>query len=381
MDMSATENLKIVKNANQEMLDYFNNSYVEKLELVQRLKTEQFELKVKIDELVKTLDVYSFKSSAGHNVFSPFSATTTSQEEKATQIELKLHDLTEVKFSLDEKIHSIQQEIDEEKLRINSLTDANSRLDRLLTNLNEEFKDMADSEPEEEQEEEEILPVINHGINILRLNEYSKKKLADELTDTILEQLRGNKHKLEILSWMLMSDVNRAKVTLSELIDATDIVSNALDTIIHNLSDNIDINEPLWTLLDDTIFAYKEAHPECVIESDIDCPEYDLNIPEVVTSSLIYIIKELFDNIFKHSNANRVVIKIFISSRLVNVYLNDNGVGIDSNYNHLSPWHSGLHKIQEIIYLLNGQFKIDGDIISGTNVSFSFPVDGNGSDA
>ena len=51
MDISTTENLKTVRDSNQEILDYFNELYVEKLEQIQTLKTEQFELKIKIDEL------------------------------------------------------------------------------------------------------------------------------------------------------------------------------------------------------------------------------------------------------------------------------------------------------------------------------------------
>ena len=50
-----------MRDSNQEILDYFNELYVEKLEQIQTLKTEQFELKIKIDELMKTLEVYSFK--------------------------------------------------------------------------------------------------------------------------------------------------------------------------------------------------------------------------------------------------------------------------------------------------------------------------------
>ena len=90
MDNSSIESLKLVRSTNQDLLNFFNDSYISKLEQVQSLKTEEFELKAKIDQLIKTLDVYSFKTSTGHNVFSPFSANTTSQQEKATQIELQL---------------------------------------------------------------------------------------------------------------------------------------------------------------------------------------------------------------------------------------------------------------------------------------------------
>ena len=68
------------------------------------------------------------------------------------------------------------------------------------------------------------------------------------------------------------------------------------------------------------------------------------------------------------------MIKIYINSRMIDVYVNDNGVGINADYLTSSPWHSGLHRLHEIIQLLGGKVQIDGDIISGTNVRFSFPV-------
>jgi two-component system sensor histidine kinase DegS len=175
----------------------------------------------------------------------------------------------------------------------------------------------------------------------------------------------------------MKSDVNRAAVTLSEIQASNTALTKAVEAIINNLNNNIDTDESICTLLDDTIFEYKEKHPECVIEADIDCQEEEPFIPEIITINLIYVIRELLDNAFKHSNANRIIINIFISETLIDVSINDNGVGIDSNYNHLSPWYSGLHKIQEIIHLLNGQIKIEGDIISGTTVHFAFLVDEN----
>lgn len=375
METSTTESLRTVQKVNQEMLDYFNSSYVRKLEQVQNLKTEQFELKVKIDELMKTRDIYSFKTSTGHNVFSPFSTAVTGQQEKAEQIETQLHDLMEVKLSLDQRIAGLEKEIDDLKNRLLILNTSNKKLDELLAESDEAETETQDGAEAEEPSEEDTPEEIHHGLNILMLNQYEKKQLAAKMSKSVKELLDSNKNKLEILSWMLKSDVNRAKVTLNEIIDSTDHLAASLDTIITDLSNEPDTSEPIWTLLNDTILEYKEAHPECVIESDIDCPDYDLNLPPIITIHLVAIIREIFDNAFRHSNANRIVANIHISSRLVDVRINDNGVGIDSNFSDLSPWYSGLHKIREIIYLLNGQFKIGGDLISGTDVHFSFPLD------
>ncbi|MBP3326187.1 MAG: ATP-binding protein [Coprococcus sp.] len=374
MDTSSIENLKIVRASNQDMLDYFNSLYVRKLEMVQSLKTEQFELKVKIDELVKTLDVYSFKNSSGHNVFSPFSSGTTIQQEKASQIESQIRDLMDVQLSIDGRITKLENEIDDLKKRINTLSTSNKKLNELLTEA-EEKPDTASEYEEDEETEENDEPDINHGLNILRLQDYGKQKLADKLENQIADILDGNIHKLEVLSWLLKSDINRAKLTLEELISSNEKLLEDVDGLISDLTYNFDSNEPVWTLLDDIMLEYKESHPECVIESDVECPDYELNLPPIITSNLIMIIREIMENAFKHSNANRIVVKIYISSRLIDVFINDNGVGIDSNFSHVTPWYSGLNRIREIIYLLGGQFKIDGDIISGTNVRFSFPID------
>lgn len=373
MDISTTENLKTVRDSNQEILDYFNELYVEKLEQIQALKTEQFELKIKIDELMKTLEVYSFKNSAGHNVFSPFSTTTTTQEEKAAQIEQELKELNASDAELTANIHSLQADADELKGRITRIHTATKKLDAFLDEMAEEFTKEAVALEKEPVEED--LPVINHGFNILRLKKYDQDKLVQSLHTDILDQLDRTRHTLDSLLWLIKSDVNRAKVTLDELIDSTASMEDSLKAILLGLTGDIDATVPIETLLEDTIFRYKDAYPECVIESDIDCPDASIEIPEIITISLVRILCECLDNVYKHANANRVDINIQIYSDQISVHINDNGIGIDENYSHTSPWNSGLHRIQEIIYLLNGQLKIEGDIISGTDIRFSIPIE------
>lgn len=374
MDISTTENLKTVRDSNQEMLDYFNGLYVAKLEQIQSLKTKQFELKIKIDELMKTLEVYSFKNSAGHNVFSPFSTTTTTQEEKAAQIEQELKELNASDAELTANIHSLQADADELKNRITLLHTATRKLDTFLDELADEFTKESTA-LEDDESTEENLPVINHGFNILRLKKYDQDKLVQTLHTDILDQLDRTRHTLDSLSWLIKSDINRATVTLDELIERTISMKDSLNAVLSGLTGDIDTSVPLETLLRDTIFRYKDTHPECVIESDIDCPDASIEIPEIIKISLIRILCECLDNVYKHANANRIDINIQILSDQISVHINDNGIGIDENYSHISPWNSGLHRIQELIYLLNGQLKIDGDIISGTDIRFSIPVE------
>lgn len=374
MDNSSIESLKLVRSTNQDLLNFFNDSYISKLEQVQSLKTEEFELKAKIDQLIKTLDVYSFKTSTGHNVFSPFSANTTSQQEKAAQIELQLKELQDIQSTLKLQIKEEEEETDLLKRRITSLSTSNRHLDDLLSEVTEEVSTIQEETTETEDFEDKPEDNINHGINILKLQQHEKKMLAEKIQSDITDVLDANSHKLEVLSWLIRSDINRAKVTLEELTTSTSKLADQVDELANSLVNEVDSDEPVWTLLEKLFQNYKDEHPECGISYDINCTDYAINIPDIVSTHLVLIIQELMNNVFMHSNANKVNIKIYLSSRLIDVYINDNGVGIDSNYSSNSPWYSGLHKINEIIYLLGGTFKIDGDIVSGTNVRFRFPL-------
>ena len=374
MDNSSIESLKLVRSTNQDLLNFFNDSYISKLEQVQSLKTEEFELKAKIDQLIKTLDVYSFKTSTGHNVFSPFSANTTSQQEKATQIELQLKELQDIQSTLKLQIKEEEEETDLLKRRITSLSTSNRHLDDLLSEVTEEVSTIQEETTETEDSGDKPEDNINHGINILKLQQHEKKMLAEKIQSDITDVLDANSHKLEVLSWLIRSDINRAKVTLEELTTSTSKLADQVDELANSLVNEVDSDEPVWTLLEKLFQNYKDEHPVCGISYDINCTDYAINIPDIVSTHLVLIIQELMNNVFMHSNANKVNIKIYLSSRLIDVYINDNGVGIDNNYSSNSPWYSGLHKISEIIYLLGGTFKIDGDIVSGTNVRFTFPL-------
>ena len=89
------------------------------------------------------------------------------------------------------------------------------KLDAFLDEMAEEFTKEAVALEKEPVEED--LPVINHGFNILRLKKYDQDKLVQSLHTDILEQLDRTRHTLDSLSWLIKSDVNRAKIVNREV--------------------------------------------------------------------------------------------------------------------------------------------------------------------
>ena len=70
--------LSIIEEANTKTLEYFNKTYLDNLELIQKLKTELFELEVQIETLQKTRDLYTYQGEDRRNVFSPLSEIRSS---------------------------------------------------------------------------------------------------------------------------------------------------------------------------------------------------------------------------------------------------------------------------------------------------------------
>lgn len=368
--------LNIIEEANSKTLDYFNKTYVSNLELVQSLKTELFELDVQIETLEKTRELYTYHVDTRRNVFSPLTIDNSQTMTKGKQIELQIKDLEDARKRLKNRITQLEEDITFFKEQVEMLSKASKCIHTVLVgnNHNDTPEEFALEDAIEFIEEDDLDGKTIHNYNLLKLQDHEHLQYANALEQNVKQELISNLNKLDVLKWLLNSDVSRAKITLNELHNSQEHILNSLDEVLDHLNYNIDTKQPIWDQVDKLIERYKIAHPECMIHATCDCTEHELNLPPVITIRLICMLKEVFDNIFKHSNANKITSKIFISSRLIDVYVNDNGVGIPEDYLERSAWSSGLHKLHETIYQLDGKLQIQGDLISGTNVRFSFPI-------
>lgn len=372
---SIDDSLNTLRTTNWDILNYFRSAYVTQSEQIQNLKSELFELDVKIEELQKTRDIYSFQSDSRKNIFSPLSTGTTNQG-KGQLIQEQLDELQEVRTALTQKIDKLDKELSAIRHHINALESSNQCLASLYQNLPQPEESIVEEpkrEPPLSSEKPEDDTAV-HANRILMLNQYDKSQTAERIRTSIRQCLENNQNKLEVLKWLIQSDPTRARLTLQELQDSNDRLLRSTDTIVEELDKDLNYQCPIWMAIDDCIQHYRTLHPDCTMDASVDCTDYDMKVLPIITITLLQLLHEVLDNVFYYSNANKVLIKIYINSRMIDVYINDNGVGINSDYLSASPWHSGLHRLHEIIYLLGGKVQIDGDIISGTNVRFSFPL-------
>lgn len=371
---SLDDNLNTLRSTNWDILNYFRSAYISQSEQIQALKSELFELDVKIEELQKTRDLYSFPSDNRQNIFSPISPNP-SMKGKGQVIQAQLDELKEVRTSLNARIQKLDSELSTIRHHIDALENSNQCLASLYQNLPQPAPEEETLTLEEagslEQSSDEAL---QHALQILMLHQYDQSQIAEQLRGSIQQNLETNQNKLEILKWLIQSDPNRARLTLQELQDTNQRLLSSAESLVHELDKDLEHQKPIWMSIDDCIQSYRSLHPECVIDASVDCTDYENNVLPIITIIFIRLLHEILDNAFYYSNANKIMIKIYINNRMIDTYINDNGAGIPSDYLTASPWHSGLHRLHEIIHLLDGKLQIDGDIISGTNIRFSFPI-------
>ena len=376
--MAKEENnpLNIIEEANSKTLEYFNKTYVHNLELVQSLKTELFELEVQIDTLEKTRELYTYHVDDRKNVFSPFASNTDPSSTKGHQLALQIKDLEDAKERLIKRIEDIEKDILFYKEQVAMLSKASKCIHTVLVGYNHETTDSVNDSEDliEFIQTENRETKVTHPYTMMMLEDYEDHKLACSLDQNVKQELISNLNKLDVLKWLLHSDIGRAQVTLNELHTSQQSVLTSIDDVLNHLNYNIDTKQPIWDQVNKLVDSYRTSHPECMIDSTCDCTEHDIDLPPVITVRLIKMLREIFENIFKHSNANHITSKIFISSRLIDVYVNDNGVDIPEDYLERASYSSGLHRLHETIYQLDGNVQIQGDLISGTNVRFSFPI-------
>lgn len=380
------DNLNIIRSTNWDILTYFRSVYVSQSEQIQELKSELFELDIKIEELKKTKDIYTFQSDSRRNIFSPNPSSMISRT-KGEIIQEQLDELQEVRTSLSERIQTLDHNLTEIRNHIRKLEEANECLSDLYQNLPQMETPVPEEEPtsqeaqseeeapsEETPSEEKAEDMALHTCRLLMLQQYDNAQTAERIRSSIRQGIENSQNKLDVLKWLIQSDPTRARLTLQEIQDANQRLLQTADTIISDLEKSQEQQHPIWKAIEDCIQQYRSLYPNCMIDASIDCADYDLKIMPIITLTLLQLLREIMNNIFYYSNANKVLVKVYINSRMIDVYINDNGVGIDENYLATSPWHSGLHRLHEVITLLGGKVQVDGDIISGTNVRFSFPI-------
>lgn len=210
-----------------------------------------------------------------------------------------------------------------------------------------------------------------NSLNILKVQERERQRIAMELHDTSLQTLAHVIHQVELASMYMDRDIVKSKLELAEVKQNIKIVIQEIRDTIFDLRpmsfENLGIAETIERFID-----HVNKNHSFRIHSDIkniDTTHY------VILSNIYWIIQECISNAVKHSDGDEIHLKCYSEDKVCYIEIEDNGKGfVDGEYEKDDQKHFGLSMIKERVEILGGEIKISSIINRGTKIMVKVPL-------
>jgi signal transduction histidine kinase len=112
----------------------------------------------------------------------------------------------------------------------------------------------------------------------------------------------------------------------------------------------------------------RRTHLPVIFEADASLPQF----PDVYNITLYRILQEALTNVVKHAHASQVWVDLSVEDELVNLTVQDNGIGFDEGKSQSNG--IGLTGLRERITIAGGTLNINSTPKRGTILSAQFPL-------
>lgn len=201
---------------------------------------------------------------------------------------------------------------------------------------------------------------------ILEMREADRKRIADELHDTTVQDLICLSQQLEIAYYYMDKDPIRAKLEVaSSRKKIKDIISEMRETI-YDLRP-MAFDDIGWESAIDKLYHDITDKNDINVTFDID-PIKELD--QISEISIYRIINEACTNVVKHAKAKHLKVEIHKVMEEIHINICDDGIGIKESD---SKNHFGMTMIKERVNLLGGELKIITGS-NGTTINVKVPI-------
>jgi signal transduction histidine kinase len=195
-----------------------------------------------------------------------------------------------------------------------------------------------------------------------------KKRISQELHDGVMSRLTSTRLNLFILS--RRTDEETIKKCLTHIADIQNI-EKEIRAISHDLASDLFTKRDSFKIIIEALFESQKdisnAHWQLEIDPDIN---WD-NIESNAKMHIYRILQEALQNIHKYAQAENIFTKMSKTENLLDIKINDDGVGFDTNKNIAGI---GLKNMSNRIKTIGGELHIDSKIGSGTIINLIIPI-------
>lgn len=230
-----------------------------------------------------------------------------------------------------------------------------------LSGLAKDVNRMLDQlEAAEEQVQVQNRTLRNLNIRLSKAQESERRFIARELHDEIGQQLTGIGYLLGTTSGLASEEIQRnvdhARTRLQELITTVSDLSTALRP---SQLDDLGLSPAL-----DSLVRQYQALGGMQMRFEHD--ELEERLPSDTETAAYRIVQEALTNVFRHSAASEVVIKVNMNNKDLKISVEDNGVGFNPLVTE--PSSTGLAGMRERAENLGGQLTVESSPGNGTRM-------------
>jgi signal transduction histidine kinase len=200
--------------------------------------------------------------------------------------------------------------------------------------------------------------------------EKERKRIAKELHDhfgSLMAAVKVNLTAVAEDNFITIENSDQMK-NLSILVDKA---CEDIRSLSHSMNIGISENFGLLPALKDLAFSISQSE-RIQVQFHASNFNQDLDLATEVTAYRL--VQELVSNALKHAKASKITIQLTCLDNILNLIVEDNGVGFDADHLMENSLGIGLKSIQSRIADMQGDFQVDSRIGKGTTVIIDLPV-------
>lgn len=215
------------------------------------------------------------------------------------------------------------------------------------------------------------------GVKIIEAQEEERQRVARDIHDGPAQSLANLALNVELCEKLLSIDIERAKKELKKLKQIVRDNLKDVRKIIYDLRPMSLDDLGLIPTVQRYVSVFSE---ETGIQSDVKIFKNKGDIDQFVEIASFRIVQESLNNIRKHSKAKNVKLKIEVNLKYLNIIIDDDGVGFDTEeiFERNSELSGGFGFIgmKERAELLEGTLNIKSSVGKGTKIALKIPING-----
>jgi len=288
----------------------------------------------------------------------------TAVREGADEYILKpIYDMTELELCINRvwEKYLLKRQLEEYKQGLESLVFERTKQLQVKTEELTQSNELLKSEIVKRKHAEILLK--KNTMNIIEAIEQERKRLSQELHDSVGQRLMFTKINLELLA----KELKQENEKLNNAIEGVSLAGTEISSLIKSL---YPVSIEKYSLLQNIKTLIESFEKISMINVEFGVEGNEPQIEKNVKLSIYRIFQEVLNNIAKHSDAQNVRIKMMFQNSELSAEISDDGIGVDFENEENLHSGTGLFSIQERIVQLNGNFNIRSKNGSGFTIEF-----------